>query len=451
MKFGQDFKETLATQDFPSHWVEHAIPYGQLKKCLKKVLKELKDLGLDHDTLQSLIDPENHSPVALKYRLIASENSDIVKPTLTVDVYLEDDVIVEASLTPASRLFFEKIASEVRHGHQADSGSTSGNSSDAGQDDDVSVQDQSSEPQHRKNRRHETIELPLVFDHEFFQLLQNDVSSIDSLQDTERQQMSDEIRALGEDLAQITKPRKVHRTDMIPWRNIFELYLDAEVFFATHEQEHGARSSQLALKKLQWFQGEVKKRELQRIFKIPQSQVAYDRFLRINANLLKMLQFQEINQLAVHKILKKFDKRTSFGISKSFRSAIQSHQFMTGAIGRDVCAQMSQHLTNVVPQLNDYLCPICFMVAYRPVKLECSHIFCLRCIIKIQRSRESHCPLCRSDVVMKATIMNLDDDLAKYMKKHFPTEVSDKERHNQIERGLEDYGPGYKHQECSVM
>lgn len=135
-------------------------------------------------------------------------------------------------------------------------------------------------------------------------MLQNDVSNIDSLQDTERQQMSDEIKALGEDLAQITKPRKVHRTDMIPWRNIFELYLDAEVFFATHEQEHGARSSQLALKKLQWFQSEVKKRELQRIFKIPQSQVAYDRFLRINANLLKMLQFQEINQLAVHKILK---------------------------------------------------------------------------------------------------------------------------------------------------
>jgi hypothetical protein len=236
--------------------------------------------------------------------LVASENSDIVRPTLTVDVYLEDDVIVEASLTPASRLFFEKIASEVRHSHQADSGSTSGNSSDAGQDDDVSVQDQNSEIQHKKNRRHETIQLPLVFDHEFFEMLQNDVSNIDSLQDTERQQMSDEIKALGEDLAQITKPRRVHRTDMIPWRNIFELYLDAEVFFATHEQEHGARSSQLALKKLQWFQGEVKKRELQRIFKIPQSQVAYDRFLRINANLLKMLQFQEINQLAVHKILK---------------------------------------------------------------------------------------------------------------------------------------------------
>lgn len=48
-------------------------------------------------------------------------------------------------------------------------------------------------------------------------------------------------------------------------------------------------------------------------------------------------------------------------------------------------------------------------------------------------------------------LVHLDDDLAKYMKKHFPTEVSDKERHNQMERGLEDYGPGYKHQECSVM
>lgn len=69
MKFARDFRESLASQDFPPHWIEYAIPYGQLKKCLKKVQRELQDLGLDAETLRSLSDPENTTPIALKYRL----------------------------------------------------------------------------------------------------------------------------------------------------------------------------------------------------------------------------------------------------------------------------------------------------------------------------------------------------------------------------------------------
>lgn len=64
---------------------------------------------------------------------------------------------------------------------------------------------------------------------------------------------------------------------------------------------------------------------------------------------------------------------------------------------------MSQELVSVVPQLNDYLCPVCFSVAYRPVRLDCQHVFCIRCVVKIQRRQEKHCPLCRADVVMNAS------------------------------------------------
>lgn len=89
MKFAHDFKETLASQgvsrslspwtaiastksvvaDFPPHWVKQAIPYGQLKKCLKKVQRELQDLGLDPETLRALLNHKNTSPVALRYKL----------------------------------------------------------------------------------------------------------------------------------------------------------------------------------------------------------------------------------------------------------------------------------------------------------------------------------------------------------------------------------------------
>ena len=51
MKFSHEFKEALLREGFPAYWVESAIPYGQLKKVIKKVKKELEDtledLGLE--------------------------------------------------------------------------------------------------------------------------------------------------------------------------------------------------------------------------------------------------------------------------------------------------------------------------------------------------------------------------------------------------------------------
>lgn len=46
---------------------------------------------------------------------------------------------------------------------------------------------------------------------------------------------------------------------------------------------------------------------------------------------------------------------------------------------------------------------------------------------------------------------NLDHRLEKYLEKYFPKEVKEKQKANEMERGIEDYGPGYKHQECLMM
>ena len=40
---------------YPTRWLDSAIPYSQLKKCLKKVQQELRELGLDPETLQQLL------------------------------------------------------------------------------------------------------------------------------------------------------------------------------------------------------------------------------------------------------------------------------------------------------------------------------------------------------------------------------------------------------------
>lgn len=58
MKFGQTYQERLREDGFPQHWVENAISYKQLKKCIKRVEKELSDIGLDASTLKQLLEHE---------------------------------------------------------------------------------------------------------------------------------------------------------------------------------------------------------------------------------------------------------------------------------------------------------------------------------------------------------------------------------------------------------
>lgn len=47
MKFAHRYKAELLEQGFPKHWVDSAVPYGELKKVIKKICRELKEYGLD--------------------------------------------------------------------------------------------------------------------------------------------------------------------------------------------------------------------------------------------------------------------------------------------------------------------------------------------------------------------------------------------------------------------
>lgn len=91
---------------------------------------------------------------------------------------------------------------------------------------------------------------------------------------------------------------------MYVWREIFELYLDAAVFFSTKEYNAGRRTPESATEKLEWFQEQVTQRGLISSFKMPESHKALDKFVEINITLLLNLKFQEINRIAIKKILK---------------------------------------------------------------------------------------------------------------------------------------------------
>ncbi|KAH7029363.1 SPX domain-containing protein [Microdochium trichocladiopsis] len=479
MKFAQEFRRTLHSEGFPQKWVDSAIPYGQLKKCLKKVTRELVDLGLDRDTLASLAvtahassvasDEDPQTDLGFRYRLAGDDfGSTRVRPKLTIFVHLHNGEVVDAGLTPSTREFLGHLASgrlssSLQRSSTSESRSTtpSQNSDQATQtaepskppevkgidSADISV-DHDAAPSTRR------IEVPLVFDGEFFDLLQSDVVLLDSIQEEEQDRLGKEITALGTEVAKLTEPRRGlrDRPDRAKWRDIFQLYLDAGVFFSTRESDHGVRTSAQALEKLRWFQEQVFKQDLVRTMKLEVSRQAFSKFLNLNAALLQNLKFQELNSLAVTKILKKFDKRTSLGATKSFQVALHSHRLLAGNVAKDLCARMSTELISTVPQLDDYLCPICYSVAYWPMRLDCNHIFCSRCLVKMSRRCERFCPLCRADVVMKTGLDHLDSEHAAFLRRHFPKEVKEKVKANELERNREIFGPDYQpSKECVVM
>jgi E3 ubiquitin-protein ligase BAH len=295
---------------FPQKWVDSAIPYGQLKKCLKKVTTELDHLGLDRDTLAQLAAIQS-SP-GFHYDLDGEpDKANQLRPRLTVFVHLQDGVAVDATLSPATRAFLVKIASRKPGGSQTSLGSNStGITASAGSvNSNVAASTSGSagvKDDAEARGMVQKVEVPLVFDGQFFNILQTDVSNLDTLQEQEQRKMTQEITTIGNEITKVTRPSNGRKSkdDLARWREIFELYLDARGFFSTRESDHGARTSVQAVQQLQWFQEQVLKRKLVQKLKLPASREAFSRFLNMNALLLQNLKFQEINQLAVAKILK---------------------------------------------------------------------------------------------------------------------------------------------------
>jgi len=52
--------------------------------------------------------------------------------------------------------------------------------------------------------------------------------------------------------------------------------------------------------------------------------------------------------------------------------------------------------TDTDTKIEDFDCPICRELLFRPVSLSCQHIFCLHCIENLKKSNsKAKCPLCR--------------------------------------------------------
>lgn len=105
---------------------------------------------------------------------------------------------------------------------------------------------------------------------------------------------------------------------------------------------------------------------------------------------------------AVHtNIYLEFDKQTALGVKSTFPRQIEYPEF-SQHLAKAVCAEVNTQILSNVPQIDDYSCPMCMELKWRPVRLRCQHVFCIRCLIVMQTNKQDRCPLCRQLTVVDA-------------------------------------------------
>ncbi|PGG97000.1 hypothetical protein GX51_07549 [Blastomyces parvus] len=466
MKFARDFTEILSAEDYPAQWVQSAISYKRLKKCIKKVRTELLSLGLRPEILNLLWHQSQAAkargsdgaggdsrPFGFQYSLSKNPLTSFWLPKLTFVIDPMDGSPIDAFVSPQTLEFLQqlnKIPLPIPAATLARLDSELGSFTDEGCLEVVADRKLSLDEQIDENaEKPHSVEIPLSADSEFFQILNKELSGLDKLQEREQVALSERAKNLRQQIVKITKPQfRRSQSALYVWREIFRLYIDMQVFFCTDEQGSGQRDSKTASQLLEKFQATL--REDRRIRKLgKEGRAALETFLCINNALLQNLKFQEINRTALTKILKKFDKRTALPAGTIFPELVVVEAFLAETMAKAVCYTISEEVLTVIPQLDDYLCPICFNISFKPVRLQCNHVFCIRCLVVMQRARQDKCALCREEVVLAATGANLDTKLLAFLAASFPKETKAKQKENERAAMIDLYGTSYD--SCSVM
>ncbi|KAG0344259.1 hypothetical protein BG004_004616 [Podila humilis] len=213
--------------------------------------------------------------------------------------------------------------------------------------------------------------IELMEDTAFFDQLGKEITQLSKLQQTNKQELESKVEDLSNVLSVASSP---YNKDMYTWREIFKIYQDAQVFVSDQESNRSTRSSEKALGQFQWFLKEIERAKLIPNFKQAKSKTAFSTFFRINSELITMLQFKELNHMAMTKILEQHDKRTNL-----------------------TCLVKAQ-------RKNLHHCPICR----------------------------------RTNSILNANASNLDASLSNFMSLYFPKEVKDKQKDSMLEQAAEE-------------
>lgn len=192
---------------------------------------------------------------------------------------------------------------------------TDDSSDDEEQEEEVleTITTESTEPQHGPK---EYI-IPLPSDVAFFNLLTQALSSLSALHASQQVQFRQSVTALCALISDNVKPPSnpqpsrhsiltsstSSQKDLYAWREIFTLWIEAQIFESNNERDRGERTVEAAERRLTAFAEEVVKRGLgdRRTLRGKESRKAWDEFLRLNVLLLDLKRFQAANINAARK------------------------------------------------------------------------------------------------------------------------------------------------------
>ncbi|KAI0325552.1 hypothetical protein GY45DRAFT_1330094 [Cubamyces sp. BRFM 1775] len=496
MHFSKTYSQLLLT--LPPELRQSAIQYRQLKKIINQIVAELNALGLSPDILQNVVQPPPHAADKGKQKEDSEQHTGprIIYEFTTVDDHVEprlrlcldsDDLPPSdapgpsSSPPPSDVNIVLPIPPDVIRAALGSAIPTDTSESSEGPSE-SSVAELALKTADSSAQSGELI-IPLVSDTNFFRTLTEALNSLAAYLVTKRAEFETTLRSLSQDISSASRPSSstssfhpyspfssdpanisvsshalaiTSRSDLDTWRQIFQLYMEADIFQGHQERFRGERDIEDAEMRLQTFNSELNERISKGALKLrmKQSRVALKTFMELNTFILDLRKFQHVTAEATRKILKKHAKRTALPLAPDLTSPfvirpdsqdsalVLSRSTMRSTETLSLSLLLVQALTEtllpIIPHIDDYSCVICTSLAFKPIRLRCSHLFCVRCLVKLQKRGEEHCPICRAPTVLSADRSNVDWALLNFMKDWFPVEAKKKLQQNEREAAEEE-------------
>ncbi|KAE9385623.1 hypothetical protein BT96DRAFT_1006875 [Gymnopus androsaceus JB14] len=467
MHFSKTYTKLLL--DLPPELRENAIQYRQLKKLINQVVSELDALGLQpavlHELLefQGAVDGKGKQKEGARPNIVYefNSNSGKIEPRLRLNLSAlqvsdipsdsEANLDVGTEYTPGVSLLWALQRKAAVQDWEEDSSQII----------EVTENDEESHPvkhpiidsdSHGAPRE---LVIPLVKDSAFFELLSTALHDLSGRLSVLYTDFTDTLQALSVKIADsarpvsanasnfhphsilshpgtISFPSRSNKSDLSSWREIFQLYIESEVFQSLNEVNAGERPIAESEKRLKLFAERITSRGLgdKRKLKLKQSHEALQSFLELNMFILNVKKLEQANAEATRKILKKHAKRTALPLplgedyfSREMALIPHSNGSSFASLARVLVQALGETLIPIIPSVDDYSCIICTNIAFKPIRLGCGHLFCVRCLVKMQKRGQGHCPMCRAPTVLVADRSNVDWALMNFMEDWFPEEA----------------------------
>ncbi|KAH9943573.1 hypothetical protein B0H21DRAFT_748514 [Amylocystis lapponica] len=451
MHFSKTYQQLLLA--LPPELRDNAIEYRKLKKLINQVVTELASLGFSpevlHDVLQPA-DPTSSVPISPSEPQKHEQTSLGATSQSFRQVYYELNNVSDR-IEPRLRLLLD--SSDTDTGLEPSTGH--GVASDS-----QTVARQTVARRSTVQRDVRELVIPLVSDTAFFELLVHALQCLTTRLAIVRSDFETKLHALARNISLSARPMSAtasfspskhssnpaavnvhvpstlfsaHKSDLYAWREIFQAYVEAEIFESHHERDRGERTVEDAEQRLDTFMQRMNDRGLVsgHALKLKESRQALQTFLQLNTFILDLRKVtpalsspffvsSAVNTAAVSSPFTALAPRTATSLSLLLGQAI------------------GEMILPVIPHIDDYACLICTSIAFKPIRLRCGHLFCVRCLVKMQKRGQGDCPMCRAPTVLSADRSNVDWALLNFMKDWFPVESRQKLQQNEREAAQEE-------------